>query len=352
MAKKRKMYNDYRRPRTKRRSLLLKIIVVILLLVLAAFLVFSKVLGGSVKIVDGKLDFILPGSQEEPPPSDPEVTETPPLVIIEPSEEPTDQPEPETDPVPPIISAIEVPIERLLDGSAVQGAADAGANAIVVTMKPTSGELAWSSEDTAVPDAVRALAQESELHLVARVACFRDQALVKAGTGGPLTTPSGRGWYDYYGMRWVSPVSDEVRTYLIRLCIELCDMGFDEILLEFAGYPYFGETHVLGTNELRPEDLTAPVEQFWQEMSMALSETDVLLSALVADEMVAGTDEYSGIGPELLTLYADRVWVKSGETDCVTPLEQAGMEQAAQRIVYIGGTEEDVSRAEMKNVIG
>lgn len=347
------MYNEYRRPRKKRGNPLLKIVVILLLLVLAAFLVFSKVLGGSVKIVDGKLDFILPGSQTERPSADPEESETPPLVIIEPSEEPTWTVDPEEpDPVPQVISAIEVSVEGLLDGTAVQQAADAGANAVVVTMKPTSGELAWSGEDTAVSDAVQVLAQESELHLVARVACFRDQALVKAGTGGPLTTPSGRGWYDYYGMRWVSPVSDEVRAYLIRLCIELCDMGFDEILLEFAGYPYFGETHVLGTNELRPEDLAAPVERFWQEMSTALSETDILLSALVADETVAGTDEHSGIGPELLAQYADRVWVRAGETDCVTPLEQAGMEWAALRIVYIGGTEEDVSRAEMKNVIG
>lgn len=333
--------------------MLLNIIVVILILILAAFLVFSKVLGGSVKIENGKLSFILPGTPNGQPSGDPGATETDRLVITEPSDEPTVTPEPEKpDPAVQIISAIEVSVEQLLDGSAVQRAADAGANAVVLTMKPTSGELAWSSEDTAVSDAVKALAQESELHLVARVACFRDQKLVKAGTGGPLTTPSGKGWYDYYGMRWVSPVSDEVRSYLIRLCIELCDMGFDEILLEYAGYPYFGETHVLGTNELRPEDLAAPVDQFWQEMSTALSETDVILSALVSDEMVAGTEEYSGIGPQLLARYADRVWVKAGETDCVTPLEQVGMEQAAQRIVYIGGTAEDASRASIGNVIG
>lgn len=356
MAKKRPIYSDYRRPRKKGGNPFLEVIIVLLLLILIAFFVFSRVMGGSVKIEDGKLHIILPDSQTENPPP----LETPPLVIEEPSPEPSEEPSPsvepepspEPDPAPPVICAVEISAEQLVNGSAAESAAEAGANTLVVTMKPASGVTAWSAENSSAADAVRILAEESDLYLVARVACFRDQALVASRMGGPLTTKGGNPWYDYYGMRWVSPASEEVRGYLIRLCIELTGMGFDEILLEFAGYPYFGETHVLGTNDLRPEDLTAPVNLFWREMRTALNETEVRVSALVTAEMISGTDEYSGITPQLLAQYADRVWVKAGESDCVTPLEDAGMENAARRLVYIGGTAEDTGRADLKNVIG
>ena len=362
MAKRNRRYSDYRRPR-RRGNAALEIIIILLLLILIAFLVFSFVLGGKIEYTDEGLHVVLPESwlgQSEPPESPVvEETPTPPLVVEdeepspEPSEEPSPEPSPEPDPLPVAIVAVEVSVEQLLDGTAAQNVRDAGGNALVVNMKPVAGVLPWSAEDRAVVDAVASL-QEEDLYLVARVCCFRDNALASARMGGPLSTPSGKVWYDYFGHRWVSPASEEVRSYLVELCLELTSMGFDELLLEFAGYPYFGETHVLGTNELRPEDLSAPVSQFWGELHTALEGTGVQLSAIVTASMVAGTEELSGIGPELLALYADRVWVKpSAETDYIAALEGAGMEDAAARLVLIGGTEEEgFSLAVISKTIG
>ena len=119
---------------------------------------------------------------------------------------------------------------------------------------------------------------------------------------------------------------EEARNYLIRLCLELAELGFDEILLEYAGYPYFGETHVLATDELRPEDLSGPVEQFWRELKAVLSEQNVRLSMFVTDEMARGTEPYSGITPDLLSEYADRVWTTALPEDS----------DLADRLVLVG----------------
>ena len=194
--------------------------------------------------------------------------------------------------------------------------------------------------------AVSALAQEDGLHLVARISCFRDQALAGAGVGGPLMTQGGNVWYDASGYRWVSPVSQQVRDYLVQLCVELAQMGFDEILLESAGFPDLGETHVLATSENRPEDLTGPVAQFLEELSGALADTDAALSVLASQETALGTDELTGITPELLAEYAHRVWTglpEEGVSVLVAPLERAGMDQAEQRIVSLGGPREEGS---------
>lgn len=123
-------------------------------------------------------------------------------------------------------------------------------------------------------------------------------------------------------------------------------MGFDEILLEAAGFPGLGETHVLATSENRPEDRSAPVEGFLEQLTQALSGTGATLSILAGEETVLGRETLTGLTPELLAEYAGRVWAVlpvQGEEAYVQVLEQAGMEEARQRLVSLGGARPDGS---------
>ena len=308
----RKKYREYNGRRRGGASVVLKVIVVLLALLLAAAVLFMVFLGDYVEYTDEGVRLNLPWGQAE-------VSEPPihsdSLVIITP--EPT--PEPEPTPTPPeeleVLRGVEVTAAQLADGTAADAVRRAGGNCLVVELKNPYGKLNWDSgvqlaqnainsiaADTA--KAVKKLAEQDELYLVARVNCFRDQNLANAKVGGPMKTIGGKVWYDRFGLRWVSPVSQEVQTYFAQLLTELTLLGFDEILLECAGFPHFGEVHVLGDHGLRPEDLNGAVDDFWDDILLALKGSGVKVSFLVTQAMAAGTDTASGIRLEFLAARA------------------------------------------------
>jgi len=358
-----KNYREYRGRRTGGASGVLKVIVVLLALLLAAAILCTLFLGDFVEYTDEGVRLNLSWRQEEA--SEPPI-HSDSLVIITP--EPT--PEPEPTPTPPeeleVLRGVEVTAAQLADGTAADVVRQAGGNCLVVEMKNPYGKLNWDSDAPLaqnaansiaadVAKAVKKLAEQDELYLVARINCFRDQNLATAGIGGPLKTIGGKVWYDRFGLRWVSPVSKEVQSYFAQLCMELTVLGFDEILLECAGFPHFGEVHVLGDHGLRPEDLGTAVDDFWDDILLALKGSDVKVSFLVTQAMAAGTDTASGIRPEFLAACAERVWVKPSKdepVDYAALLEQAGMDRAEERLVLIGQTDGTGSWAAITGPLG
>ena len=340
-----KNYREYRGRRSGGASVM-KVIVVILAVLLAAALLFTLILGKYVEYTDEGVRLKLPWGQEQPEESEEPIHSD--ALVVE-SSAPAVQPTPEVTAAPAfVLNAVEVSAAQLANGTAADAVKQAGGNCLVVEMKNEYGRVNWPTKvkntiglPTSVADAaakeLEELAERGELYLVARVNCFRDQTLANAGRGGPLLTHGGKVWYDSTGLRWVSPASEDVRIYLTALCAELAELGFDEILLECAGYPYYGEVHALATDELRPEELSQQVEAFWREVRTTLAARDVKLSFLVTGDMITGADRYSGINASLLARYAERVWTPAGEEDYAALLDRAGMDQAAERLVLIGG---------------
>ena len=349
-------YREYRGRRGGDGGRFLRVLVILLAVLLAAALIFTLFLGKYVEYTDGgvRLSFSWPWEKEGAEPSLPPVPSSP-LVVVTP--EPTPTPTPEAAPTvseEPVFLpvAVEVTAAHLADGTAAHRVKEAGGNCLVVEMKNEYGRINWPSRvkntiglptgvAEAAAKAVKDLDAAGELYLVARVNCFRDQTLSNAGRGGPLLTGGGKIWYDSDGLRWVSPASEDVRTYLTALFVELAELGFDEILLECAGYPYYGETHALATDGLRPEVPAQPVEAFWRQLREELAARNVRLSLLVTEAMITGADACSGIDAGLLARYADRVWVPlSAEgTDYAALLFDAGMDRAAERLVILGAAE-------------
>lgn len=343
-------YREYRgRSGGRVRSVLL-FIIALLAVLLAAGVVFSMMVDLEYTDDGVKINWRwAQGSTAGTPPpavSDPLEVESSPLdVTMEPSEEPTPTPPPPYD----SIGAVTVREDQLRTDAA-QTVSAAGGNALVVQMKNSSGQLAWQSQvplaatlgvnasGDQTAQAVRTLADTSELYLVARVCCFRDPVLSRQRVGA-LTTPSGNLWYDYYGTSWSSPADQQAADYISALCLELADMGFDEILLECAGYPNLGEVNVLATNENRPADLTVPVSAFLGRISGELAEKGVRMSVFTNEKLLPGEAVLSGMTASVLAQNAGRVWldgkVSAEQYDAL--LSAAGFDNTAARLVIKDG---------------
>lgn len=332
-------------------SMALKIIVALLAVLLVLGILFVIILGKYVEYTDNGVRLNLPWNQTNEPD---EPGHSDQLIIV--TEEPTPSSEPDRIGA---IGALEVTASQVKDGSAARLAAEAEGNAMVVEVKNAYGKLVWQSEneravalkvnaaDNGFAQAVTTLAGEDDLYLVARVCCFRDQALASAGIGGPLMTRGGNVWYDANGLRWVSPASPEVRDYLTALCAELSRMGFDEILLDCAGYPDLGEVGVLATDDRRPEDLSTPVSAFYAQVAEALADSGTILSIQATEQMtqLPGEIVYSGIIPSVLARYAGRVWLPEelSAEHYTALLGAAGLEEPEKHLVVENGEKESGS---------
>lgn len=340
-------YQEYRGRGGGRGRMVLLFIIALLAVLLAAGTAFYLLV--DIEYTPNGMVIHWPWVQES---EAPQPTPTPPplpsvsveVVDPSPSVEPTPTPTPE--PVYEPIAAVTVTTAQLRDGSAAQAVAAAGGNALVVEMKGIKGRLEWQSEtalaaalwanaaDNLTAQAVGELAENSDLYLVARIQCFRDP-LMASGWVGSLMTRGGNLWHDAQGVGWSSPASREAVDYLSALCLELAEMGFDEILLDSAGYPDFGEVNVLAVGENRPEDRTVPVSAFWARLSGELEEKGVALSIQTTEDALRGDNAFSGATAAGMAQYAARVWLPAPVkgSDYASILANAGMDNTAARVV-------------------
>jgi len=186
---------------------------------------------------------------------------------------------------------------------------------VVVTMKEGDGALGYvsslelaadlgaSSGDPERNAALVALNQTPDLHTVALVSCLRDGAAAQAH-GMALERVSGSPWLDETRTGWLDPAQPQVQEYLIGVCRELAQLGFDEILLTHCCYPTGGDQASLGLEEDRAEAL----ETFCRQLQGALAGWPVLLS-VVGEEDGGSLEPQSGQTTGLLATFA-RVWAE------------------------------------------
>ena len=306
-------YGSYR-GRSRLRTVLKTIIVllaVILVLAVAALLFLQRYMVFSADGVRFELPF-LQQDGGDPAEEDPAVLVTEPPVVVTPS--PT--------PAPEYLRAVELPRSALYDGTAEDQVSSAGGNAALFDMKGDDGRLGYvsslklaldihaSASDSALNNAIEEL-NGGELYTIARVSCFRDNILPYYRNDLALRTNSGNNWKDDERVRWASPADETVREYLAGVCVELAELGFDEILLDNAGYPTRGSTANMRVGaDYDPGNLGEAVEAAYAAISEALKPYGVKLSiAATADTVTEGEDPASGQSLRMLVRYAGRVWL-------------------------------------------
>ncbi|MFQ8760191.1 MAG: hypothetical protein ACLSAF_12985 [Intestinimonas sp.] len=110
-----------------------------------------------------------------------------------------------------------------------------------------------------------------------------------------------------------SPSSSDAQGYLIDICLELAGLGFDEILLDNAGYPVDGNLDYIVRNDAYDSALfPATVRGFYTDLVQRLEEQypEVVLSVVTdRDTLEAATSEESG---QTLSGMAESAWTGSG----------------------------------------
>lgn len=288
----------------------LKILIVVLILLLAVAVAALFFLEPYIVYSSDGVRLDLPFFQEKEDP-DP-VTSAPAVVVGTPNAIQTSEPEPD-------FRGVMLERTALYDGTAQTQVQQAGATAAIFDMKADDGSLGYisqlelaqetqvSASDPAINAAIQLLTS-GDLYTVARVSCFRDNTLPREDSA--LAIPkSGGSWRDSDGCYWLSPASAEARAYVTGICRELAALGFDEILLDNCGFPVEGKLqYILTGNNYDPDNLTDPMESFFQELDAVLADyPDVKVSVVSSQSVLSGQSDGSGQTVTLLETWADRV---------------------------------------------
>ena len=336
-------YGPYRG--RSRGSTALKIVIVLLAVVLLAVVgVYFVVDRFGVYSSDGfRLELPFRTGEASAPPRN-----SAPVVVVSTDPEPTPSPTPE--PEEPL-HAVMLPRSALSDGTAAEQVAAAGGNAAVFDMKADDGTLGYVSQleiaqegqstaaDSALNGAIRAL-NASELYTVARVSCFRDNTVPYHVPELGVKTNRNYNWRDNGDYRWLSPTSETARQYVTGVCLELAELGFDEILLCNSGYPVDGYLSSIRVGEAYDAgQFQSVITAFYDQVGQALQAQypEVRLSiATTGAVLESGSDATSGQSLSGLAARAQRVWADLGETtreQALAALSAAGYADPAAALV-------------------
>ena len=184
-----------------------------------------------------------------------------------------------------------------------------------VSALPLAADAGASSGDPDRNETLRALNDTPGLYTVAQVSCLRDSALVREEPGLSLHRVSVSPWLDESRQGWLDPAQPQVQSYLIGLCRELAQLGFDEILLTDCGFPTQGDLDSLRAVEEKEETL----ETFCRQLQGALADTPVTLSVMGQRDSVTA-DPVSGQTTALLATFG-RVWTQAEDQETLAAFD-------------------------------
>ena len=325
------------------------------MLALVLFVVVLLVCGGLmlgqdyIVYTDNGLRLELPFFQREDPKQD-DLGEVEVIVEPEQSEQP-EQPEKPDKPVPSQpeepLRAVELTMESVMDGTALEQAKQAGANAIVLDMKNQWGRLGYHSELSAAKEAGSNLyGQEvnqklkelgEEITLIAQVSCFKDHQLGDNMRYAIETNP-GRRWMDESGVRWSDPGKESVRAYLTGIVGELAALGVDEILLVHWGYPTAQDGHLeyikksAGYDQSRVGEV---IDGFLTELNRALEGTETKLSLYCEAQVLSDVNDLSGRRVEQINTLSGNIWTED-TARAGALLSAGGVSDWEKKLTYVG----------------
>ena len=317
-------YSHYRGRRMPWAKRLAMIGMVLVILLCGAYLALSKYAEFD---SEGKKSFNLPWQREESSGGEekPEVS-----LIIEEAEDPLEE-----------MHAVEIAAltlrERAEDGAWWE---NEGYNAVILRLKEDDGLLWYTSEaakqglihENALSRAELKELLESDVYVAAKISCFRDTAAALSDmTGLGLCQSSGYIWYDDRNGHWLDPGKEEAQDYLLALCEELAELGFDEIVLENAHYPIRGK---LQKSDPVNSDKNGTVERFLKEVSGVFSDKEVRLSLALEEEILfAGGSEAAGLVLEKNLAHVLRVYLQT-EEPAVAETALRELSKTAELVLY------------------
>lgn len=204
-------------------------------------------------------------------------------------------------------------------------------NALLLEMKPRSGQLMWESQaemavnygisvpsdTTAAVKEFLAEMEEKDVYLAAQISCCIDNLLPTRTIAYTIKNELGMNYQDENGL-WLDAYNEAVRKYAAQMAQELFDMGFDEVVLADVAHPTLAEeTTLLYTNEISSQRNTSlavcgfavsVARQLQDRESGALSIYCDTRPALVKADLTTGQDA------RLFMKLYDRVYLRTDKS--------------------------------------
>ena len=292
-------YHSYRGRRSAGRSALIAALVLILagacvVLLLQQYITYSD---------DGGIHLELPFFRQEDAPSPVGGDETAPPadmnLVVE--ESAPAEPEPEPYGQHRLLELTGLPADEAALRAALS---EAGANGFVWTARDNTGRVFYDSAASirsaaagaaGTAEALSGLCGAEDIVSVARLNCFHDSyyAWVNMESAG-VCQSSGYIWYDNFSYHWLDPAKEQARAYVISLALECAQMGFDELLLEEACYPYRGNLYKIDYSK-NSMGKTQALELFVTELRRALEGYDIKLTLLADPRLLSEGERVSYI---------------------------------------------------------
>lgn len=209
---------------------------------------------------------------------------------------------------------------------------DAKANGIMLFMKESGGALNYASKldlagelnvsassdkSNKIQSEVTSL-QQSDYYALAYLNGF-DDAKLSGKDGYALKNTDGGTWSDTAGVNWVDPSNETAQQYLADIVSDMADMGFDEVVLYCASFPYGKNADKVDTDADREAVITA----FYEKLATVSEDKDITISVVADPDVILGKDSTSGQTLDNLKLLGGRVWVMAEEADDPDALSEA-----------------------------
>ena len=204
-------------------------------------------------------------------------------------------------------------------------------NALLLEMKPRSGQLMWESQaemavnygisvPTDTTAAVRdflAEMEEKDIYLAAQISCCIDNLLPTRTSAYTIKNEIGMNYQDGNGF-WLDAYNEAVRKYAAQMAQELFDMGFDEVVLADVAHPTLTEpVTLLYTNEISTQRNTSlAVCGFAVSVARQLQDRESGALSIYCDTRpgLVKTDLTTGQDARLFMKLYDRVYLKTDKS--------------------------------------
>jgi len=204
-------------------------------------------------------------------------------------------------------------------------------NALLLEMKPRSGQLMWEShaemainyglstatEQTAAIQGYIDELKEEGIYLAAQISCCLDELLPTRTAAYTLKTETGMNYRDDNGT-WLDAYNQEVRKYTAEMARELFDMGFDEVVLADVAHPALEEgVSLLYSSEISTQRSTmTAVCGFAVNVAQQLEDRGDGMLSIYCDTRPAlvKTDLSTGQDARLFMKVYDRVYLKTDKS--------------------------------------
>ena len=192
-------------------------------------------------------------------------------------------------------------------------------NAFVFDTKNEFGEVLYLSEDyeafpmEAIVDTYDvherlALAKVHGLYTITRIVTFQDEFATKNYPDRAIiNSETGLPWRNWQGIGWMDPTDPEAWDYPIRMGVEACRFGFDEIQFDYIRFPTDGDISLAVYDDPEAartqEGRVATIAAFLAEARERINATGCAVSADLFSIILSVPDD-QGIGQKIEELSA------------------------------------------------